>query len=134
MPKVLLVEDDADFAVLVRRAFLKAGVAVSIAEARDGEGAVSHLKEAKGNLPALVLLDLKLPKLSGIEVLHWIRSSNESSGLRVVVLTSSGEVADRERAINAGADDFTVKPAGFGELVGLVKDLSDRWLTPTKPK
>jgi DNA-binding response OmpR family regulator len=133
MNTVLLVEDDPDFAVLLRRAFSKAGVAASLVVVTDGEEAISHLETHPSTPPALVLLDLKLPKISGFDVLRWIRSNRTLAGLPVVILTSSGQDRDREEGANLGASDYKMKPAGFTELLQLAKDVAQRWLPgPTR--
>jgi DNA-binding response OmpR family regulator len=128
-----MVEDDSDFAVLTRRAFAKAEVSISLTVVGDGEAAIGYVEGVLGNPPALVLLDLKLPKLSGFEVLRWIRKQDSLSKLPVIVLTSSGQDRDREEAKALGASDFCVKPVGFADLVALVRDVSHRWLGNSAP-
>jgi len=126
-PRILMVEDDADFALLARHALSRAEVAASLDVVGNGEEAVSYLERAKVEPPALVLLDLKLPKLSGVDVLRWIRAEGNFQNLRVVVLTSSGQDCDREEVAKLGAADYRVKPAGFRELVALMREIADRW-------
>jgi DNA-binding response OmpR family regulator len=126
LPRVLVVEDDSDFAVLLRRAFRKAGVRATLDFAVDGEEAIAFLDRAVAAPPALVLLDLKLPKLSGFEVLRWIKAHPKLGAVPVVVLTSSGQDRDREEVKSLGAADYQVKPAGFDELVSLLTQLVER--------
>jgi DNA-binding response OmpR family regulator len=132
-PRVLMVEDDPDFAVLTRRAFAKAEVSATLDVIGDGEAAIGYVEGVLGSPPALVLLDLKLPKVSGFEVLRWIRGQDSLSTLPVIVLTSSGQDRDRAEARELGASDFRVKPAGFPELVDLVREVSGRWLGRSIP-
>lgn len=132
--RVLLVEDDPDIIVLLRQAFLECGLRPPIHEARDGDSALAYLEGAPPYddrsdypLPTLVLLDLKLPRRDGHELLAWIRDQEEFTQLPVVVLTSSGREADIERAYACGANSYLVKPPQFGELTAMVRMLSTFW-------
>jgi CheY-like chemotaxis protein len=133
-----LVEDNRDDALLIRRAFRKAGLA-SPAHVEDGEAAVAYLAQsvegdqAPNRLPALVLLDLKLPRKSGLEVLAWLRGHDILGRLPVVVLTSSREAPDVRRAYDLGANSYLVKPVGFEALRQLVETLGLYWLTLNEP-
>ncbi len=133
--RVLLVEDDPDVVVvLLREAFVQCGLGPPIHVSCDGDDAVSYLA---GNppygdrdehpLPSLVLLDLKLPRRDGHEVLEWIRAHTEFAALPVVVLTSSSRDGDIERAYACGANSYLVKPPQFGELTAMVRMLSTFW-------
>ena len=126
---VLLVEDDTNDVLLVRRAFRKAGLTARIEVVGDGEAAVDYLARAhtQGG-PGLVLLDLKLPRRPGLEVLGWLRDQPGLRRLPVVVLTSSRESADINRAYDLGANSFLVKPVGFAELLEMIKTLDVYWL------
>jgi CheY-like chemotaxis protein len=126
---VLLVEDDTNDVLLVRRAFRKAGLTARIEVVSDGEAAVDYLARAqtRGG-PGLVLLDLKLPRRPGLEVLGWLRDQPGLRRLPVVVLTSSRESADVNRAYDLGANSFLVKPVGFAELLEMIKTLDVYWL------
>jgi CheY-like chemotaxis protein len=132
---VLLVEDDPNDVILMERAFRKAGMLSDFQIARDGEQAVAYLS-GKGEfsdrtrtpLPTLVLLDLKLPKLSGFEVLRWMRAQTGLRRLPVLVLTSSKEKHDITRAYELGANAYLLKPALFNDLVDLVKTISMFWM------
>jgi CheY-like chemotaxis protein len=126
---VLLVEDDTNDVLLVRRAFRKAGLTARIEVASDGEAAVEYLGRAQTHgAPGLLLLDLKLPRRPGLEVLGWLRDQPGLRRLPVVVLTSSRENADVNRAYDLGANSFLVKPVGFAELLEMVKTLNLYWL------
>jgi CheY-like chemotaxis protein len=137
---LLVVEDDPNDVLFVRRGLAKAGVEGSVREARDGEEAVAYL-EGKGDfrdrskhpLPSLVLLDLKLPKKSGLEVLEWLRGRPDLRTIPVVVLTSSRESRDMARARDLGVAAYHVKPVEFGEFMGVVESIGRNWLARTKP-
>ncbi len=132
--RVLLVEDDPNDIVLTRRAFRKAELPEPIAVAEDGEQAVAYLG-ATGEfadrrahpLPDLVLLDLKLPRMSGLEVLAWLRKQPGLQRMPVVVLTSSRETADVNRAYELGANSYLLKPVTFDSLAKIVSDLDRYW-------
>jgi CheY-like chemotaxis protein len=132
---ILLVEDDPNDVLLIRRAFTKARILNQIQTVSDGDQAVAYLNGdgpfADRNahpLPVLVLLDLKLPRRSGLEVLEWVRAQEGLKRLPIVVLTSSKEAADVNRAYDLGANSYLVKPVGFDTLLELVKSLEVYWL------
>jgi len=137
---ILLVEDNADDAVLVRRAFRNANLANPIHVASDGDQAVAYLSgegeyrdRERFPLPILVLLDLKLPRRSGFEVLEWLRAQPGLGRLRVVVLTSSKESVDIDRAYELGANSYLVKPVGLEQLIEMVRALNLYWLVLSEP-
>ncbi|MGC8837586.1 MAG: response regulator [Anaerolineae bacterium] len=126
---ILLVEDNEDDILLIERAFRKANVANPLVVARDGEEAVAYLSDLAANpVPELVLLDLRLPRKSGFEVLEWLRAQPGLRRMPVVVLTSSGETPDIDRAYDLGANSYLVKPVGFEALLNMVKVLGLYWL------
>ena len=129
---ILLVEDDHNDVLLVKRAFQKVKIANPIVVLNDGEQAISYLagREPYVNrgLPELVLLDLKLPRKSGHEVLEWLRAQQALKRLPVVVLTASSESSDVNRAYDLGANSYLVKPVTFDALVEMVKTLNLYWL------
>jgi CheY-like chemotaxis protein len=132
---ILLVEDDINDAFLFERAFGKAQSAAALRIVRDGEKVVDYLT-GKGEygdrtrypFPALILLDLKLPRRGGLEVLAWIRQHERFRRLPVVILTSSKQSFDIERAYDLGANSYIVKPMGVEELIQLVQVLNHYWL------
>jgi CheY-like chemotaxis protein len=134
LPVLLLVEDNPDDVLLARRAVKKAALPVSMQVVEDGDEAVAYL-EGSGRfgdrvghpLPALVLLDLKLPKRPGLEVLRWVRSRPELDTTPVVVLTSSGEDEDIQKAYALGANSYLQKPVAFNGLVQLLGVLDLYW-------
>ena len=132
---ILLVEDSPDDALLIQRAFRKANLANSVQLVRDGEEAVAYLKgeppfsdRNEFPLPVLMLLDLKLPRRSGLEVLEWVRQDSTLKRLPVVVLTSSRESVDINRAYDLGVNSYLTKPVGFDALLEMVKSVNLYWL------
>jgi CheY-like chemotaxis protein len=137
---ILLVEDDPNDALLLQRAFRKANLANPIQLVSDGDAAVSYLAgqapyadRSRHPLPVLVLLDLKLPRRSGHEVLEWLRAQPGLRRLPVVVITSSKESVDVRRAYDLGANSYLVKPVGFDALIEMVKALNLYWLILNQP-
>lgn len=128
---ILLVEDNADDEQLTLRAMRQSEVPNIIRVARDGAEALDHLfGESAGNrLPDLVLLDLKLPKVSGLEVLQKIRSNPKTRALPIVVLTSSDEERDIVESYNLGANSYIRKPVDFDEFIDAVRQLGLYWLS-----
>ncbi len=132
---ILLVEDDPNDVLLIRRALRNAMIANPLREVADGDEAIAYLSGVDGYgdrdahpLPALVLLDLKLPRRDGFEVLRWIRAQPGLRRLPVVVLTSSRETADVNRAYDEGANSYLVKPVAFDALLELVRRVDEFWL------
>jgi CheY-like chemotaxis protein len=137
---ILLVEDDANDALLVQRAFRKANLANPIQVVEDGEQAITYLAgqgdfvdRGRYPLPAVVLLDLKLPRKSGFEVLAWLEDQPALNRLPVVVLTSSKETPDINRAYDLGANSYLVKPVAFEALLEMVKVLNLYWIILNEP-
>jgi len=133
---VLHVDDDPNDTELLRAAFSKARLPLIIHNAEDGEQAIAYLNgqgsyanRQKYQLPALVLLDLKLPGATGFEILEWVRTHPEFANLPVVVLSGSELKADVQQAYAGGADSYLIKPMAFDGLVSLVKDISSTWLS-----
>jgi two-component system, response regulator len=131
--RVLLVEDDEDHVFLVRRALGDlAQVAVTVEVAGNGEQALEQLGRARfdpGSLPHLVLLDLRIPRVDGLEVLRRVRADTGLQALPVVVLTSSERDDDREGALRLGATWFVCKPIEGARFRAEVQQLGDRWAT-----
>jgi CheY-like chemotaxis protein len=132
---ILLAEDDQNDVMLIRRAFTKSHVVNPIACVENGEEAVAYLSgqgpyanRDDHPLPFMLLLDLKLPRMSGHEVLKWLRAQHGLRRLPVVVLTSSREPADINKAYELGANSYLVKPVVFEEFTTLLKQLQVYWL------
>lgn len=137
---ILLVEDNEDDVFLMRHALKWAGVANPMfvvetgAEAVDYLSGVGRYQDRKAfPLPAVVFLDLKLPLMSGHEVLAWLRAQHQLEGLPVVVLTSSNEPSDVRRSYSLGANSYLVKPLTARQLIDLAKALNWSWLKRTQP-
>lgn len=132
---ILVVEDEPDAVTLLEHAFTKAGITTPLRAVSDGDLALAYLQGAPPYAdrrlyprPQLVLLDLKLPRCSGLEVLARIRADPALAGLPVVILTSSRERSDVFRAYAAGANSYLVKPSSLGELITLAGVFRDYWL------
>jgi DNA-binding response OmpR family regulator len=127
---ILLVEDDPDHEALAIRALRKANVVNEIHVARDGAEAIDYLNKL-GNgttMPQLVLLDLKLPKVDGLEVLRSIRASDKTALLPVVVLTSSDEERDIVASYRLGVNSYIRKPVNFTDFAEATRQLGMYWL------
>ena len=132
---ILHVEDDSNDVLLFRHAFQKAGIGCNLQAVGDGDEAIAYLhgdKEFSNRqahpLPNLVLLDLKMPRVSGFEVLSWMRQAEEYRRIPVVILTSSNHDVDVQKAYENGANSYLVKPVDFNRLVDLVKTIHSYWL------
>lgn len=125
--RILLVEDDPNDIFLIERACKRAGLNWNLIVAADGEEASRILTE-NGDLPEILLLDLKLPRKSGLELLSWIREQpSPLKRLPVVMLTSSNQTVDINLAYDLGANSYLVKPVKFELLLELVKKLDEYW-------
>jgi len=132
---ILLVEDNADDEVLTLRALKKNNIRNEAVIARDGSEALDYLfgtgVHADRDLtvmPQIILLDLKLPKVDGFEVLHRVRSNEATKLLPVVILTTSNEDQDRIRGYGLGANSFVRKPVEFDKFIEAVRQLGLYWL------
>ncbi|MGO8679224.1 MAG: response regulator [Limisphaerales bacterium] len=133
---VLYVEDEEFDALFMHRAFERMGLEGSLKVVEDGQEAIDYLA-GKGvyadrrahPLPAVVLLDLKLPVVSGFEVLEWLREQPEFKSLPVVIFSSSAQPEDQARASELGADDFVQKPSSALEFPKVVERLKGRWMS-----
>ena len=140
---ILHVEDDPNDVVLLEHAFRKAGVDCEIKRVADGEEAIAYLAGEEQfadrqlfPIPRLILLDLKMPHLSGFDVLHWRRENEKMKSVPVVILSSSNHDVDLTRAYELGVNSYLIKPVSFDALVGIVKALGEYWLclnTPALP-
>jgi len=132
---VLHIDDDPNDAELLRAAARRAEVQFLLHQAVDGDQAIAYLS-GQGiyadrecyPLPSLILLDLKMPRATGFEILQWIRSHPEIKQVPVVVLSGSELRDDVRQAYDIGANSYFVKPLGFEALVCLVKNISSVWL------
>lgn len=134
-PVILLVEDNTDDEALTMRALQKNNITNEIVVARDGVEALdylfargAHAGRDTGAQPAVILLDLKLPKLDGFEVLRELRADHRTKLLAVVILTSSKEQQDIANGYNLGANSYVRKPVDFQQFVEAVRQLGLYWL------
>jgi CheY-like chemotaxis protein len=131
-PRVFLAEDNIGDVDLLELAFVEAGVPVELDVARDGRTAMARLRIAAqqgGGSYALILLDLNLPGVGGIELLGFAKAQAAFVGIPVVVMTSSDHPRDRERALLGGADAYHLKPFGFAGYAPIIAELA-RALAP----
>jgi two-component system, response regulator len=135
---VLLVEDNPDDEELTLVALKENNIGNPVTVVRDGAQALDYLfgddrADGPGLLPVVVLLDLKLPKVSGLEVLRRLRADERTKCIPVVVLTSSKEEQDRVQSYSLGANSYVRKPVDFGQFVEAVKQLGLYWLVLNEP-
>jgi two-component system response regulator len=133
--EIILVEDNPSDADLIKRALNKNNVANKILHLKDGQEVIDYLfgeGQWKGrttaNTPKVILLDLKMPKVSGIEVLKKIKSNDETRSIPVVILTSSKEDPDIKECYKLGVNSYVVKPVGFEEFSSTVAQMGLYWL------
>lgn len=137
---ILLVEDNPDDEALTMRALRKSNLANEVVVARDGEDAINYLFALSTfvgrditDWPAVVLLDLQLPKVGGLEVLRRIRGDERTRTMPVVVLTSSKEDRDLIQSYNLGVNSYVRKPVEFEKFVGAVGQIGLYWLLLNEP-
>ena len=129
---IFLVEDNPDDEMLTRRALKKNNILNDIVVARDGAEALEFLygggMEKAGSLPEIVLLDLNLPKVNGLEILHKIRQEQKTQLLPVIILTTSDEDRDRIESYKLGANSYIRKPVDFDQFSDAILQLGVYWL------
>ena len=134
---ILLVEDNPMDVDLTLEAFREQGVPNPVTVCRDGEEALDYLaahgSAADAGFPALVLLDLRLPKIDGIEVLRHVRRDEVWQQVPVVVLTTSRESSDISTAYQLGVNSYLVKPVDFGAFIDVVEAIKTYWLRLNEP-
>jgi len=131
---VLLVEDNEDHAELLKRTLREAGDRIRIVHARDGEAALDYLglsnpsaRPKNNEIPGLVLLDLRLPRIDGLDVLRRIKGAQSLSPVPVVILTTSSAPADIERAYHLHANSYLAKPVSYDHFSRLMQTLGRYW-------
>jgi CheY-like chemotaxis protein len=132
---ILVAEDDPTDAYFFQRAFSRAGIPVTLHFVRDGQEVLDYLQgvgqfadRARYPLPQLVLLDLKMPRLDGFDVLAWVREQPGLNGLLIIIFSSSDEARDINRAYGLGANWYLIKPHSMEELTALVGRFKKFWL------
>lgn len=140
MTKILLVEDNADDELLTQRALRKNNILNELVVVRDGQEALDYLHGTGAHSgrdlhdqPQVVLLDLNLPKVSGLEVLRRLRTDPRTQALPVVVLTSSQEDDDIIKSYHNGANSYVRKPVDFVQFTECVRQLGLYWLVINRP-
>lgn len=135
LPPVLIADDDAEAPTMFVRFFRKMRLANPVDVARDGEEATGYLAGvAAGHRrrPVVVLLDLRMPKKTGLEVLEWVRSNPPVADVPVVMLTGSAEMEEVSRCYELGVASYLVKPVGYAALKDVLGEIGLRWaLLPT---
>jgi CheY-like chemotaxis protein len=133
---VLYAEDEPTDIFFLQRAFTNVGIQHRLESVPDGEAAIEYLSGAdayadreKNPLPCLILLDINMPRLSGLEVLEWMRKQPQLKKIPVLMLTSSSHPADMERARRLEANEYLTKPSNPAKLVELVRTIQKRWLS-----
>jgi CheY-like chemotaxis protein len=137
---ILLVEDNPDDVALTRRAFARSSIATELAVARDGEEALHYLLATgpyqdrdPSQLPAVMLLDLKLPGIGGLDVLRRVRANPATKHLPVVILTTSAEHDDLLGSYGLGANSYVRKPVDFAQFMEAARQLGLYWLELNEP-
>ena len=133
---ILVAEDNEDDVLLLKRAFDRVHLDIDLRFVGDGEEGIAYMqgtghysKRSDFPIPHLILTDLKMPKVNGFDFLSWLREHAESQCTPVVVLSSSGDRNDINRAYKIGANSFLTKPMALGDLEELVQTLHHYWLT-----
>ncbi len=139
-PLILVVEDDVNDQNFIRRAFKQSGVVNRIATVNDGEEATAYLRgleiysdRSLHPLPRLLITDIKMPRMGGIELLEWMYAREEFRLIPTIVLTSSNDQADIIRAFEHGAKGYMIKPVQFGDLEKLIRTIADYWRASCVP-
>jgi two-component system response regulator len=133
---ILLVDDSADDVELTKRALRSSDVREPIHVANDGREAIEQLfgtGVARPALPSLVLLDLKLPGINGVDVLRRIRADPRTRTLPVVILTSSNERIDLQTCYELGANSYVRKPVSFSDFLAAARQIATYWLSLNEP-
>jgi two-component system response regulator len=130
---ILLVEDNPDDEILTLRAFRKHRIANPVVVAHDGQEAVDYLFDTDKPLPSIVLLDLKLPKIGGLDVLKRLRGNARTEFVPVIILTSSNQDADLIGGYKLGCNSYIRKPVDFDKFVEAVGQLGLYWLVFNEP-
>ncbi len=137
---VLLIDDDPNDRFLIRRSFQKLGIENPLHEVTDGTEAIAYLEgegkysdRANYPFPGILLLDLQMPRMDGLQVLEWIRSKLTVPGLLIVVLSRLDEIRQVNRAYALGANSFLTKPGTEEDLHSLIIAFRDYWILKNKP-
>ncbi len=132
---ILLIEDDPDDAALFKRALRTLNLSTRLTVIEDGDAAIRWFQEKASvapeeipDCPWIILLDIKMPRMTGLEVLEWIRRQSRFCRLPVIAFTSSRETADIAQAYRLGVNSYLVKPLSFDQLKDMVRKLHQYWM------
>lgn len=139
-PAILIVEDDVNDQNFIQRAFKQSGVVNHLSVVNDGEEATAYLRglalyadRTLHPLPRLIITDLKMPRMGGIDLLEWMSAREEFRLIPTIVLTSSNNQEDIARAYEHGAKGYIIKPVQFAELAKLMRIVADYWRVSCVP-
>lgn len=138
---ILIVEDNAEEVILLQKAFKRAALDISVQFVVNGEEAIDYLSGSDKYRdrysfpePDLVIMDLKMPRKGGFEVLEWFRNLQEGALIPIVVLTASSRDADVQRAYTLGANSYFIKPSNFDEFRDMIQVIYNYWSHARRPK
>jgi CheY-like chemotaxis protein len=138
---ILLVDDEENDATLVKMAFKKANILNPVQWVKDGMEAVAYLNaegiyadRTRYPFPQVLLLDLKMPRMNGLELLQWLRVNSHFRIIPTIIMTSSRHDADIEKAYDLGVNTYMIKPSSFNELTAMVKVMHEYWAISVKPR
>ena len=124
---ILLIEDDSIDAMMVKRALKVLNVSNNLVHQENGEEALSYLKENINAMPSLILLDLNMPRMGGLEFLEIVKKDARFKSIPIVVLSTSSELQDRLASFNYSVAGYMVKPVDYHEFVKLMETISNYW-------
>ncbi len=130
---ILLVEDDQVDAMTVKRALKELHVTNPVAHVENGEAALEHLRGPEVEKPCIILLDLNMPKMGGIEFLQVAKRDNKLKIIPVVVLTTSGEQQDKVESFNLGVAGYMAKPVDYQQFVEVMRSINTYWTLSEMP-
>ena len=130
---ILLIEDDEVDVLTVRRALRELRVTNPISVAANGEEALAVLKSGDGPRPALIFLDLNMPRMSGLEFLRQVRSDGSAEGIPIIVLTTSGEHRDVIEGFQYNVAGYMIKPVEYGQFVEVMQAIDHYWTLSEMP-
>lgn len=133
MSHVLLVEDNPNDADLAKMAISRTSFAGAVVHLEDGVAAVEYLTRPGAELPKVVLLDLKLPRMNGLEVLKQVKAFPQCANVPIVMLTSSREISDIDESYRLGVNSYVVKPVNFDEYQRVIRELIGYWTGVNQP-
>lgn len=124
---ILLVEDDLVDAMTVKRAFKELNIPNPIVHLSNGEEALAYLRDNKEPMPGIILLDLNMPRMNGIEFLEMLKNEEQFKSIPVIILTTSTEHKDRQSSFQKSAAGYMVKPVNYRDFIEMMKTISDYW-------